>query len=100
MKILSRLTLLFVCFALSGRLLAADAPSSDAQAKLVAKGAVVLPLAQDNDALVVSLAQRGKETTDADLALVKALPKVAQLNLAGAAITDNGLSAISGMTTL
>src|SRR2546430_12002267 len=85
-----------------GRAGAADmtAERKDAMSKLQAKGGVVMPGAANTDALVVSLATAGKSAGDAELALVKVLPKVEQLDLRGTGITDNGLANIEGLTTL
>ncbi len=71
--------------------------------KLKAKGASVLQLAADTDALTVDLGLAGKSATDEDLKLVKTLPKVVELDLHGTAITDEGLSNIEsfgGLTRL
>src|SRR5258706_397993 len=56
--------------------------------KLTAKGGLVIPLAADADSVVVSLNMAGKQATDADLAELKNLPKISQLNLANTAVTD------------
>src|SRR5260221_6332048 len=72
----------------------------DVQGKLQAKGGLVIPVAANTDALVVSLSTAGKTAGDAELALVKSLPKVEQLDLRGTAVTDKGLAALEGMTTL
>ena len=66
----------------------------DAVNKLTAKGGLVMQLAADSDALVVNLSLAGKQATDAELAEVKNLPKVAQLNLANTAVTDAGLASV------
>lgn len=77
-----------------------DAAQQDAAAKLKAKGAGVMQLAADSDALAVNLGMAGKAAGDAELALVKALPKVAELDLRGTAVTDAGLANIAGLTNL
>src|SRR2546421_4340541 len=64
----------------------------EAANKLTAKGGLVIPLAADADSLVVSLNMAGKQATDADLAELKNLPKISQLNLANTAVTDAGLA--------
>jgi YHS domain-containing protein len=68
--------------------------------KITGKGGLVIQLASDSDLLVVNMSLGGKQTTDAEVAEVKNLPKVAQLNLANTAVTDGGLAAISGLTEL
>src|SRR4051812_49566708 len=68
----------------------------EASQKLSAKGGLVMPLAADADSLVVNLNMAGKQATDDDLAQLKNLPKISQLNLANTAITDAGLSNIAG----
>lgn len=72
----------------------------DAAGKLKAKGASVVQIANDSDALSVNLALAGKDAGDAELALVKALPKVTQLNAGGTAVTDAGLANVAGLTAL
>src|SRR5436305_12689053 len=72
----------------------------DAADKLRAKGGLVNPVAANSDALEVSLSNVGKNAGDAELALVKLLPKVEQLNLRGTGVTDKGLANLEGMTTL
>src|SRR5258706_4994470 len=68
--------------------------------KITAKGGLVMQLAADSDLLVVNMSVGRKQTTDVEVAEVKNLPKVAQLNLANTAVTDSGLAAISGLTEL
>lgn len=87
-------------FAADAKEVKLDAAQEDAANKLRAKGATVMQIAADTDALTVNLGIVGKQATDADLALVKVLPKVQQLDLHGTAITDAGLANIAGMTTL
>jgi YHS domain-containing protein len=102
MKLLSRLAvmvLLASSFA-RGDAVKLDAKQQASADQLKAKGALVMPLAADNDGLVVSLALVGKAAGDAELALVKDLPKVTELNLAGTAVTDAGLANLEGMNTL
>lgn len=77
-----------------------SADQKDAAAKLQAKGGLVIPVAANSDALIVSLSTAGKNAGDADLALVKALPKVEQLDLRNTAITNAGLANIEGLATL
>jgi hypothetical protein len=91
---------------------AADVPAADAKktaltpsqqdavAKIQAKGGLVIPLAANSDALVVSLATAGKQAGDSELDLVKQLPKVVQLDLRNTAITDKGLVNLQGMSAL
>lgn len=77
-----------------------DAAQQDAATKLRAKGAAVTQIAADTDAMSVNLGIVGKQATDADLALVKVLPKVQQLDLHNTGITDAGLADIAGQTGL
>ena len=72
----------------------------DATAKLQAKGALVIPVAANSEALIVSLSTVGKNAGDADLVLVKALPKIEQLDLRNTAITNAGLVNLDGMAGL
>ena len=72
----------------------------EAVTKLQAKGALVMPVAADSDALVVSLQSAGKTAGDEELALVKQLPKVDQLDLRGTGVTDAGLANIEGLNSL
>ena len=77
-----------------------SAEQKDAAAKLQAKGALVIPVAANSDALVVSLSTLGKNAGDPELALIKALPKVEQLDLRNTAITNAGLANLEGLATL
>lgn len=77
-----------------------DAAQQEAATKLRAKGAAVMQIAADTDALAVNLGIVGKGATDEDLALVKRLPKVQQLDLHNTAVTDAGLKDLAGMTAL
>jgi hypothetical protein len=58
-----------------------DPAQQDAATKLRAKGAAVMQIAADTDALAVNLGIVGKQATDEDVALVGKLPKVQQLDL-------------------
>ncbi len=75
-------------------------PQQEAADKLKAKGASVMQLAADSDLLTVDLGIAGKAVGDAELTLVKELPKVSELDLHGTSITDAGLANIEGLTTL
>ena len=75
-------------------------PQQEAADKLKAKGASVMQLAADSDLLSVDLGIAGKAVGDAELALVKELPKVSELDLHGTSITDAGLANIEGLATL
>ena len=68
--------------------------------KLQAKGALVLPVAADSDALVVSLQSAGKTAGDEELALIKQLPRVDQIDLRGTGVTDAGLANLAGIASL
>jgi YHS domain-containing protein len=95
--------LILVCFSTVAALGAGVAFTPGQQEsvnKITAKGGLVMQLASDSDLLVVNMSLGGKQTTDAEVAEVKNLPKVAQLNLANTAVTDGGLAAVSGLTDL
>src|SRR3712207_5577908 len=66
---------------------ALDAAQQEAANKLKAKGASVVPLAANDESLVINLAIVGKTAGDEDLAAIKSLPKVVQLNLGGTGVT-------------
>jgi len=67
---------------------------------LKALGGNVMPIAQNDDRLDVTLHLTDQDVTDEHLALVAQLPKVAWLNLAGTNITDAGLQHLAEMTML
>jgi hypothetical protein len=75
-------------------------PQEQAAETLKAKGASVMQIAADSDLLSVDLGIAGKAVGDAELALVKELPKVSELDVHGTSITDAGLAAVEGLTTL
>ena len=77
-----------------------SAEQKDATSKLQGKGGLVIPVAANSDGLIVSLSTVGKNAVDADLALVKILPKVEQLDLRNTAITNAGLANIESLTGL
>lgn len=77
-----------------------DKAQQEAVDKLRAKGAAVMQIAADTDALAVNLGIIGKQATDTDLAMVAQLPKVQQLDLHNTAVTDAGLAAIADLTSL
>ena len=67
---------------------------------LKALGGNVMPIAQNDDRLDVTLHLADQDVTDEHLALVAQLPKVAWLNLAGTKVTDAGLEHLAGLTIL
>ncbi|MDB5294111.1 MAG: hypothetical protein JWO31_94 [Phycisphaerales bacterium] len=77
-----------------------DAAQQSAADALRAKGAAVMQIAADTDALAVNLGILGKQATDAELALVAKLPKVTQLDLHNTAVTDAGLAAVEPLAGL
>lgn len=77
-----------------------DKDQQSAVDKLRAKGAAVMQIAADTDALAVNLGIVGKQATDAEVALVAKLPKVQQLDLHNTGVTDAGLASIAGLKTL
>ena len=100
MKRLGMMVCVLLSFSVIARAAEMSADQKDATAKLQAKGGLVIPVAANSDALIVSLSTAGKNATDADLALVKILPKVEQLDLRNTAITNAGLANIEGLTAL
>ena len=97
---LTAAALLLLCTPLMAAELKLDAAQQDAANKLKAKGVSVLQIAADTEALAVNASLGGKQVADAELALIKLLPKVQQLNLAATSVTDAGLSNIAGFTDL
>ncbi|MGD9721843.1 MAG: hypothetical protein AB7O59_11015 [Pirellulales bacterium] len=79
---------------------AAAPPSPEAVAAIQKIGGTVMPLAMNDDSLVVDFHLGGTALTDEGLAHVKALPKVYELNLKDTQITDAGLAQLAGMGTL
>jgi hypothetical protein len=78
-------------------------PSAETQAAIDAItkiGGTVMPLAMNDDSLVVDFHLGGTALTDEGLAHVKVLPKVFELNLKDTQITDAGLANIAGLATL
>lgn len=63
-------------------------------------GGLVLQIAQNDPRLDVAFHLADSEIGDAQLAIVKNLPRTAQLNLRGTAITDGGLVAIKDLKGL
>ena len=80
------------------------APPSPAVQEAIAQiqkiGGTVMPLAMNDDSLVVDFHLGGTALTDDGLAHVKALPKVVELNLKDTQITDAGLAHLAGLGTL
>jgi hypothetical protein len=63
-------------------------------------GGTVMPLAMNDDSLVVDFHLGGTALTDDGLAHVKSLPKVYELNLKDTQVTDAGLANLSEMASL
>ena len=63
-------------------------------------GGRVMPIAQNDDRLDVTLHLTDKDVTDEHLALIAKLPKVAWVNLTGTKITNDGLKHLAGLATL
>ncbi len=74
--------------------------AKDAIAKIQKIGGTVMALAMNDDSLVVDFHLGGTALNDEGLALVKALPKVVQLDLKDTQITDAGLANLAGIATL
>ena len=82
---------------------AAAAPSPETQAAIDAIkkiGGSVMPLAMNDDSLVVDFHLGGTALTDEGLVHLKALPKLVQLDLKDTQITDAGLANLAGIATL
>ncbi len=83
---------------------ATDAPAAPANPEAVAAieaiGGTVMPLAMNDDSLVVDFHLGGTALTDDGLAHVKVLPKVYELNLKDTQITDAGLAQLAELGTL
>ncbi len=72
-----------------------------ALAALIAKGALAMPIAQDNSLLRVDFARAENGVGDGDLALLAPVSDhVTWLNLAGSTVTDAGLSAVAKLPKL
>ena len=82
---------------------AASAPSAEVQAAIAEirkVGGSVMQLAQNDDSLVVDFHLGGTALNDEQLAQVKLLPKVVQLDLKDTQVTDAGLAHLAGISTL
>lgn len=80
-----------------------SAPSAANEADIAAIqeiGGTVMPLAMNDDSLVVDFHLGGTALTDDGLVHVKALPKVYELNLKDTQVTDAGLAHLAEMPTL
>lgn len=92
------LTLTALCLSLGW---AHAAFADDAAVEAIrAVGGNVLPIAQNDPRLDVTLNLASEDITDEVLVHVAALPDVVWLNLAGTEITDAGLANIAGMATM
>jgi hypothetical protein len=72
----------------------------DAIGKIQKIGGTVMPLAMNDDSLVVDFHLGGTALTDDGLAAVKALPKVVHVDLKDTQITDAGLAHLAAIATL
>lgn len=72
----------------------------DAIGKIQKIGGTVMPLAMNDDSLVVDFHLGGTALNDEGLALVKTLPKLVQLDLKDTQISDAGLANLAGIATL
>jgi mono/diheme cytochrome c family protein len=78
-----------------------SAAPDDALAALIAKGALAMPIAQDNNLIRVDFARAENGVSDGDLALLAPVSDyVTWLNLAGSTVTDAGLSAVTTLPKL
>jgi hypothetical protein len=74
--------------------------TAEAIAKLKAVGALVLPVAQGSDELTVNFAVQGQKAGDAELAPLKSLTKVVELNLGTTKVTDAAMKVVGALTDL
>jgi hypothetical protein len=72
----------------------------DAVAKVQKSGVLALRLAQNSNWLRIDFSLRGKEVTDEDLALLKGMTNLVELNLGGTTVTDAGLAHVKGLSNL
>ncbi len=91
---------LLVCAAASPLLARGDDAAAKAIEKLKAAGAIVLPLAQGSDELSVNFAVQGAKAGDAEIAALKEVPKVVELNLGGTKVTDAGMKVVGALADL
>ena len=71
-----------------------------AVAKLEKNGAFVMRLAQNTNWLRVDFTHRGKDVKDEELALLKEMPNLVELNLGGMNITDSNLVHLKPLANL
>lgn len=71
-----------------------------AVAKLQKSGVLVLRLAQNTNLLRADFSHRGKDFKEEELAMLKDLANLAELSLAGTAVTDKGLEYVKGAARL
>jgi len=69
-------------------------------AKLEKTGVLAIRLAQNTNLLRVDFSLRGKEVKDEDLALLKDMPNLTELNLGGTTITNASLAHLKGLKHL
>lgn len=79
---------------------AATPANPEAVAAIEKIGGTVMPLAMNDDSLVIDFHLGGTALTDEGLAHVKVLPKVYELNLKDTQITDAGLANLAELGTL
>lgn len=94
-----------VCLILTGHCLSqAFGQDADAEKKAIARiretGALVLEIAQNDNRLDVSYITAQSKVADEQLAPLKELTRLSNLNLRGTEITDAGLANISNQKTL
>jgi hypothetical protein len=68
--------------------------------KLQAAGVLVLRLAQNTNLLRVDFSLRGKDVKDEELALLKDMPNLAELNLGGTVLSDAGMVRLKPLSRL
>lgn len=71
-----------------------------AVAKLQESGALALRIAGNTNLLRVDFSLRGNEITEADLASLKDIPNLVELDLGGTDVTDDNLAHLEGLTNL
>ena len=91
-------TLLAAC--LSAPPEAGDDARAAAIEKLKAAGAIVTPVAQQSEELAINFAVAAAKAGDDELAPLKDVPKVVELNLAGTQVTDVAMKVVATATGL
>lgn len=94
---MSRTAVLMLCLPC---LASAEGPDGEAASAIRELGGLVMPIAQSDERLDVSLHLADGEIGDDAVGLVSRLDNVAWLNLAGTAVGDEGVKRLAGMKSL